>query len=220
MHKKELYKIYEKLLKIYGFQGWWPIHDFLSIDGRDAAFYHPQDYSYPKNEEQKFEIICGAILTQNANWQNVAKSVHEIAKLTQFDAAKFLKLDDEIIKNTIKSSGYFNQKTKKLKLITEFFINLKSKTPTREQLLQIWGIGPETADSILLYAYKQPGFLIDAYTKRVFTDFGFFNENAKYDEMKKFFEDNLEKDYKFFQEFHALIVEHAKNTRIKTNKKQ
>ena len=93
---------------------------------------------------------------------------------------------------------------------TEFYITLNDRTPTREELLSIWGIGKETADSILLYAFKIPTFVIDAYTRRIFSNLGLIEKNAEYDKIKSLFENNLKLNLIVYQEYHALIVEHAK----------
>jgi len=209
----KIQEIYEYLLNLYGHQGWWPLVEVKGTNPTKTGSisgYHPQDYTYPRNKNQKFEIICGAILTQNTNWPNVEKAIVNINALTKFDPEKLLELDEEILKDAIRPAGYFNQKYKKIKLVTEFFISLDGEIPTRNQLLDIWGIGPETADAILLYAYKQREFVADTYTKRVLLSLGLIQENWGYDDIKRFLENNLKKDYKLYQEFHALIVEHAK----------
>ena len=107
-------------------------------------------------------------------------------------------------------AGYFNQKAKKIRIFSEFFLSLNGNTPKRDKLLHVWGIGPETADSILLYAYKKPSFVVDTYTRRILIRKKLIKLNAKYNEIKTLFEDNLPKDYKIYQEFHALLVEYAK----------
>jgi endonuclease-3 related protein len=89
-------------------------------------------------------------------------------------------------------------------------LDLNGRTPKREELLNIWGIGPETADSILLYAYAQPEFVVDAYTKRIFTHLGIISPCASYEEVKATVQEELETDFRVFQELHALLVEHAK----------
>jgi len=212
--------IYAKLLKLYGPQGWWPL---LDVEGKNPTKtgsmkgYHPKDYSYPKTDKQRFEICIGTILAQNTSWVQVEKALQNLKKINYVDPKKILKINESNLGKAIKPAGYFNQKAKKLKRFSEFYISLKGKVPSREELLNMWGIGPETADSILLYAYKKPYFVIDAYTKRIFSRLGFFSEKAKYDEMQKFFMDNFPKDYKKYNEFHALIVEHAKRCCNKTN---
>jgi len=209
----KIYQIYNMLLKLYGPQGWWPLLECKGINLTKTGAvkgYHPNDYSYPKNNIQRFEICIGAILTQNTSWLQVEKTLLNLKKLKALTPIAIKKLNLEKLKQAIKPAGYFNQKAKKLKLFAEFYINLKEKTPTREELLNVWGIGPETADSILLYAFKVPTFVVDAYTKRVFANLGFIDKEAKYNGIKKLFEDNLPKNLKIYQEYHALIVEHAK----------
>lgn len=208
-------KIYDKLLEMYGPQGWWPLFDLHEMGQNPTKTgscqgYHPSDYSYPHNEKQKFEICIGAILTQNTSWTNVEKAIIALRENNTLYPEKIIKIDSKKLGEIIKPAGYFNQKSKKLKEFSSFFIGLGDKTPTREALLDIWGIGPETADSILLYAYRQAEFVVDTYTKRIFLNLGLITEKEKYDEIKIIFEDNLEFDYKIFQEYHALLVEHAK----------
>ena len=209
----KLLRVYNCLLKEYGSQGWWPLLDFKGRNPTKTGSiigYHPGDYSFPKNEAQKFEICIGAILTQNTAWPNVEKALANLKKLKAIGANAINKIDIEKLKKAIKPAGYFNQKAKKLKEFSKFYLQLKGKTPTREQLLSVWGVGRETADSILLYAYKIPIFVVDAYTKRIFSKLGFFKETADYDEIRELFEKNLPKDFRVYQEFHSLIVEHAK----------
>lgn len=189
--------IYDLLLENYGFQGWWP------INGK----YNPNNYSYPRTAEQRFEICVGAILTQNTSWKQVEKALENLRRMNALNPQSITSFEVNKLKQAIKPAGYFNQKARKLKEFTTFFLQLK-KEPTREELLSIWGVGPETADSILLYAYKKPLFVIDAYTKRVFNRIGF--KEKTYDELQKLFMNNLKPDYKLFNEYHALIVEHAK----------
>ena len=97
-----------------------------------------------------------------------------------------------------------------LREISRFFIELDGNIPTRKELLAVKGVGNETADSILLYAYKQPEFVVDAYTKRIFSHLGLVEDDVKYMALKEFFESHLPKDITIFNEYHALIVEHAK----------
>lgn len=191
---------YKELLKKYGQQGWWP------IQGK----YHLGDFSYPKNDKQRFEICLGAILTQNTAWKNVEKALKNLKGITP---KRLIAMKDDDLKTAIRPAGYYNQKAKKLKIFVEFFIDLNGKTPSREDLLSLWGIGPETADSILLYAYNIPTFVVDTYTKRLFK-----LENRSYEEVKKLFESKLSSDHKLFQEFHALIVEHAKQLATQNSK--
>ncbi len=193
--------IYDILLKNYGSQGWWPLTPAGSLDSK-----HHQ--GKPKDDRDRFEIIVGAILTQNTAWTNVEKALFNLnkAKLLSMDAIK--KADVETIAQLIRPAGYFNQKAERLKIIADFFS--KNKNPTREELLNVKGIGPETADSISLYAFEKPFFVIDAYTKRIFSRLGFLDENASYEDWQQLFMTKLNPDVNVFKEYHALIVEHAK----------
>lgn len=213
----QIKNIYKILLKEYGHQGWWPLCSLQNTIGKNPTKtgsikgYHPKDYTFPKNDRQRFEICIGAILTQNTSWQNVEKALINLIKIKALNPKKILSIDEDKIKNAIKPAGYYNQKTRKLKEFSKFFIELKNKRPKREELLNIWGIGEETADSILLYAYKEPSFVIDAYTKRILEHKKIINNKATYQVIKDFIENNLNlKDFKIYQEFHALIVEHSK----------
>lgn len=197
---EKIQEIYELLLKSFGKQGWWPLYN--KDTGRTE--YHPNDYAFPKNEQQSFEIAIGAILTQNTSWKNVEKAIKELHSNNALSKERLEALSAEKIAMLVKSSGYHNQKAKKIKEYLKF-----KKEVTRESLLQVWGIGPETADSILLYAYKQPVFVIDAYTKRIMERIGM--SFTSYNDLQKIFMDNLPKDYSIYNEFHALLVELGKN---------
>ncbi len=201
-------KIYEKLYKEYGPQGWWP---FMGIG------YHPNDYSYPKNKHQIFEVALGSILTQNTTFISVQKALDNLAKLDLLNLKAIKQLDNEELKVAIKPAGYFNQKANYILNFIDFFEKLEGKTPNREVLLKVKGIGEETADSILLYGYNEPEFKIDAYTKRLLCELGLATQKSKYIELKKLFEDAIEKEIfdkeqrrQIYQEYHALIVEHGK----------
>ncbi len=208
-----LKRIYSILLKKYGFQGWWPL---LGCKGTNPTKtgsvkgYHPKDYSYPKNDNQRFEVCIGAILTQNTSWPQVEKALLNLKGLKALTPWAIKKLNLEKIKQAIKPAGYFNQKARKIKEFTDFYLSLKNRIPARDELLNVWGIGPETADSMLLYAFNIPEFVVDAYTRRVFSKLGFIRKDASYEEIKKLFEKNLPRDSRLYQEYHALIVEHAK----------
>lgn len=197
--------IYELLLKAYGPQGWWPLLSRAGQPGVDSLGYHKGNYEFPKTDHDRFEICVGAILTQNTAWTNVLKALQSLVHSKVFSKKDMVKLTPEHLAGFIRSAGYHNQKAKKLLLF------LKYEGPfSRDGLLGIWGIGPETADSMLLYAYKELVFVIDAYTKRIFSRIGLVSANANYDQMQSFFHKNLPNNVEVYQEFHALIVEHAK----------
>jgi len=219
----DINNIYQEFLEKYDKQGWWPL---LNVKGQNPTKtgsvqgYHPGDYSFPKNDNERFEICVGAILTQNTAWPNVENALLNLQKLKAIGPKKILALDEDNLKQAIKPAGYFNQKARKLREFAQFYLDLSGKTPTRDQLLEVWGIGPETADSILLYACKELHFVVDAYTKRVFFDLGILDDKMSYDEIKSLFEKNLPKDIEVYQEFHALIVEHGKNMKNNEKKKE
>lgn len=204
----KVFQIYKKLYNKYGEQGWWP---FIN-DG-----YHPNEYDYPKDKLQTFEICLGVILTQNTTFTSVVKSLNNLNNINALNYKSIKKLSSNELKNAIKPSGYFNQKTGYILNFINFFENLNDKVPTRDELLDVKGIGPESADSILLYAYKQPEFVVDAYTKRTLVHLGLIDEKASYHKIKYLMEDEIKKEIKdeselvvCYQEFHALIVAHAK----------
>ena len=172
-------KIYDILYKQFGPQHWWPANS-------------------------RFEVIMGAILTQNTNWKNVEKAIKNLKERNLLNKEAIQNTPEKELASLIKPAGYYNQKAKKLKAFVKFEGEI-----TRENLLNIWGIGPETVDSILLYAYNKPIFVIDAYTKRVINRLGY--KEQTYDELQTLFMENLPTDEKLFNEFHALLVQLGKN---------
>ena len=133
-------------------------------------------------------------------------------KLNLFDTDTFDKISLKNLESAIKPSGYFVQKAKKLKAFFDYYKTLNEcNLPTREGLLAIWGIGPETADSILLYAYQTPQFVVDSYTKRLLTNLNMISEKSNYQQIKQLFETQIPSNVPLYQEFHALLVAHGKN---------
>ncbi len=202
-------KIYQKLLKVYRRQLWWP------TTPKDKLI--PKYNGGPSTEQEQFEVIIGAILTQNTSWKNVEKAIINLNKENLIQIKKIKSIEIEKLKQLIRPSGYYNQKAGRLKSLSEFLTTNPIKElkkleikELRTLLLQQKGIGPETADSILLYAFNKPIFVIDTYTKRIFSRLGMLNEDSKYVDWQELFHKNLKKDTKLFQEYHALIVEHAK----------
>ncbi|MCL2064550.1 MAG: endonuclease [Candidatus Cloacimonetes bacterium] len=187
--KNNLLEIYNRLYRAYGPQNWWP-------------------------GETQDEIIIGAILTQNTNWLNVEKAISNLKKNNLCSLDKISKMNPEYIAELIKPSGYFNQKSIRLTNIAKGLdkneIQNKALFDSRKILLDMKGIGPETADSILLYAFEKGIFVIDAYTIRIFSRIGLTLKDKKYDTYQNFFMENLEHDVKFFNEYHGLIVRHCK----------
>jgi len=158
-------------------------------------------------------------ISQNKTWKNVEKAIINLNKNNLIDIDKIIKINNKKLAKIIKSSGYHNQKAKKLKnfclyinkhynnKINEFFNN--DIVELRDELLSINGIGPETADSMILYAAKKPIFVVDAYTKRIYSRI--FTKELKYEELQQIFTKELNNDEKLFNEYHALLVELGKN---------
>jgi endonuclease-3 related protein len=204
-----LIDIYNILLTNYKSQGWWPVTEENS--------HIPQYFVKIATEKQILEIIFGSILTQNTSWKNVETVIEQLNKKSLIDIDKILKMNHEELAKIIKSSGYYNEKTKKLKEVCKFLkqnsiyeLSNYDMDSLRQELLNVKGIGPETADSIILYAFKKPKFVIDAYTRRILTRIGIADKKSSYDELQSMFENSLDKDMNIYNEYHALIVEHAK----------
>jgi endonuclease-3 related protein len=191
MNSDELTNIYKLLYDKFGPQRWWP-------------------------GETRFEIITGAILTQNTNWTNVEKAITNLKSADCLTPEKIHNLETAELANLIRPAGYFNVKAKRLKnflnwLVENYYGNLTDlesidTNRLREELLSIKGIGRETADSILLYAFERPVFVIDAYTARVVFRHQLLAPDAGYEQLKELFESSLPADTKFFNEYHALLV--------------
>jgi len=205
----EIQQIYGILHRTYGPQGWWPLSK-----GKLQTKHHNGP---PKDDHDRWEIITGALLTQNTSWTNVEKAIENLNKAKLLSIDKIIKTDVKKIAELIRPAGYYNQKAERLKIIAGFFsAHFRNKTiPSREEILKVKGIGPETADSILLYTFEQPYFVVDAYTRRIFSRLGLIKKDASYDEIQRFFMENLSKQDKkktidTYKEYHALIVELAK----------
>jgi endonuclease-3 related protein len=187
---------YDALFAAHGPQHWWP--------GRTP-----------------FEIIVGAILVQNTSWTNVATAIEHLRRAKLLTPTAIEKISMPRLQRLIRSSGYFRQKTKKLKAFVRFLrrqyqgsLSKMFRAPTqtlREQLLAIHGIGPETADSILLYAAKHPVFVVDAYTRRILARHGHPHARLGYEDLRQLIERNLAPDVALYNEFHALIVHTGKH---------
>ncbi|MGK5090668.1 endonuclease III domain-containing protein [Deltaproteobacteria bacterium TL4] len=201
MKNQFYYQIYKKLLKAYGPQGWWPL---LHLPQK----YHCGQFDLPKTRNELFEIYLGAILTQNTTWRQAEIALNNLFPLTGFAPENLLALDENRLKEAIIPARYANQKSNYLQTAARFFIDLKERAPSRTEILKVKGIGNETADCILLYAYHQLEFVIDAYTYRIFSHLG-LNDTHNYLTMKQLFEDNLPQHVPLYQEYHALIVRHG-----------
>ncbi len=175
----------------------------------------------PKTEKEREEVIIGAILTQRTNWKNVEIAINNLKKARINSLKGIYKLGVRKLTPLIKPSGFYRIKARYLfslaKFIVENYGSLKKMKKEkleklREGLLKIKGIGPETADSILLYALGRPIFVIDEYTKRLVRKKR-LSSDVSYDFLQKLFENNLKRDFRLFQDFHAFIVIDGKSSR-------
>ena len=204
--KNSLMPLYNQLFKKYGHQGWWPV----------GGTYFPGEYSIPRNHKDQFEIILGTILTQNTAWNNVDKALANLRNADLVNPEKILDSEISTLETLIRPSGYFRQKAARLKEVARNYLEIDASSLSSEELrcswLEVNGVGPETADSILLYAYRKPVFVIDNYTKRFCRHFG-LKVTGKYEDYQKYFESRLPKEAWLFNEYHALIVRWAKENR-------
>ncbi len=161
---------------------------------------------------QRFEVAAGAVLTQNTAWLNAEAALNALAAAGLIGTpALLLAWPPRRLAALIRPSGYYNQKARKLRALAAYLAGLPSaRAPAREELLALWGVGPETADSILLYAWHLPVPVADAYTRRLFYRLGWTGERAGYEELAGLCARGLPAQAPVLQEFHALIVRHAK----------
>lgn len=195
-----LIDIYQTLKEVYPFAEGWPGGEW-PLSGE----FHPR----------RFEVVVGAVLTQNVNWSNVERTLVKMIQEKLVAADAIDRCSRSHLEKVIHSTGFYRQKAERLKMISQFILKFPGdfyRHVRREQLLSLKGIGPETADSILLYACDQPHFVIDAYTRRVFARYGLVKETTSYEQMKQSFESCLPVEVSLYKRFHALIVEHAKQT--------
>lgn len=194
--QKSLRNIYKMLYAHFGPRHWWPA-------------------------ESPFEVMVGAILTQNTAWPNVEKAITNLKRKRLLSPRKIDRATSKSLYDPLRPSGYYKEKSKKLKAFVKFLIQFskgnidKLRTygtkSLRKELLKIKGVGPETADSMLLYALNKPVFVVDAYTKRILTRHKLIPRDATYEKIQDFFMNSLPRRAKLFNEYHALIVEAGKN---------
>jgi endonuclease-3 related protein len=191
MLTEQLTEIYQLLFDRFGPQHWWP-------------------------GETQFEIITGAILTQNTNWANVEKAIANLKSANLLTPEKLYQLSTSQLAELIRPAGYYNIKANRLKSFLSWLFqdydgrleNLENLDTDnfRAELLAVRGIGHETADSILLYAFDRPIFVVDAYTARVAVRHGLIEQDADYEQLRDLFQSNLPQDVRLFNEYHALLV--------------
>ena len=191
--RKSLLAVFNVCLSAYGPQQWWP-------------------------GDTPFEIMVGAVLTQNTAWTNVEKAIANLVRHDRLSAAGIIATRKDHLANWLRPSGYFNIKAARLKNFCRWYVEAGGFTALsqldtdvlRDGLLSVNGVGPETADDILLYAFDRPVFVIDAYTRRLFSRLGFIAGDEAYEDIRLAVEDNLGPEVELYNEFHALIVLHAK----------
>ncbi len=189
--REQLEEIYARVYAHFGPQHWWP-------------------------GETPWEVMVGAILTQNTSWRNVEKALANLKQAGRLEPESLRRTRTATLARLVRPSGYFNLKAKKLRALVEFLYKYYEGDPTnlvggelavqRTQLLAVYGIGPETADSILLYAARQPIFVIDAYTRRIGARLGLVPADVSYDELQQLFMQHLLPEVQRFNEYHALLV--------------
>lgn len=193
--QKKLKEIYRRLFRAYGPQHWWP-------------------------GETPFEVAVGAILTQNTNWGNVEKAINNLKNANALHPRDIEKMPVTRLSALIRPAGYFNIKAKRLKnfihlLCSEYGgcmeeMKREEEGALRKQLLRVNGIGPETADSIILYALDKPVFVIDAYTRRVLSRHNIMDHDESYETFQELFHRHLQRDVRLYNEYHALFVRACK----------
>jgi endonuclease-3 related protein len=194
----EILATYHALLDYYGQQSWWPAED-------------------------EFEVMVGAILTQNTAWTNVEKAITNLKKRGLCDANSMADVDQQTLAEVIRPSGYYNQKAQRLIRFARWYrqqgehagLSHRNTKELRAALLDLNGIGDETADDIVLYAFDKPSFVIDSYTRRLFSRLGLLKEKENYATLQQHFHAMLKPDVALFQQYHALIVSHAKRHCLK-----
>lgn len=199
--KKILRFIFKQLRSAYGPQHWWPA-------------------------DTPFEMMVGAILTQNTSWKNVEKAMGNLKRKNLLSLKRLSRYPKSRLADAIRPAGFFNLKAERLREYFNFirehygsdFVRMRQDEPggLRKKLLSVKGIGPETADSILLYAFDKPFFVVDAYTRRILSRYGLILPDASYEEIQTLFMRHLPRRAHLYNEYHALLVELAKRACKKT----
>lgn len=193
LHRRTIRSLHDRMLAAYGEQGWWPANT-------------------------AFEVVVGAVLTQNTAWINVERALARLHEAGVMSAQAMLDLAPGRLAGLIRPSGYYNVKTRRLRAVCRFIVEYggidelasRGTDELREALLGVHGIGRETADDIVLYGFHRPVFVIDAYTRRIFSRLGYIDGNEGYETLRAAFERALPADTALYKEYHALIVCHAK----------
>ena len=192
----KLLEMYQAMQRVFGASGWWPA-------------------------ESPLEVMVGAVLTQNTAWANVDKALARLKAANQLDFRALRALSEEALAELIRPAGFYRVKAARLKALLAWLdaacggeLGQLADTPSaalREQLLAVKGIGPETADAILLYALGRPAFVVDEYTRRILSRHGLVEPEIGYEDLRAVFTDNLPADREMYGEYHAYLVEVGKN---------
>ncbi len=184
-------EIYRRLFQTFGPQLWWP-------------------------GESPFEVMVGAVLVQNTSWKNVERAIENLRQRDLLDPKALLAVPPEELETLVRPAGYFRIKARRLRNLLEFVVRqydgsldamfAADTEALRAELLRVNGVGPETADSILLYAAEKPTFVVDAYTLRIFARHGWVEFDTDYHTLKEYLESGLQRDVQLYNEFHALLV--------------
>ena len=188
---EKLFSLYNQLLAQHGHRKWWPA-------------------------DTPFEVALGAILTQATSWRNVEKAMENLKSADAFTPEEIASISQATLERLIRPSRYFRMKAQKVRAFVEYIAERpmhvmfkQNVSELREELLSIYGVGPETADTIILYAAGKPSFVVDSYTYRLFSRLGWVAGNYNYEKLRALFMDNLPHDVDLFNEYHALIVGHG-----------
>ncbi len=195
MKDRDLISVYRDLLAHYGPRHWWPA-------------------------DTPFEVMVGAVLTQNTSWTNVERALDRLREVVALEPQAMARLPVDVLADALRPAGYYNVKERRLRALCQWVVDrggmealhgLETQA-LRAALLCVHGVGPETADDIVLYAFGRPVFVIDAYTRRLFARLGYAQGEETYEDLRMRFERALPRDAALYNEYHALIVEHAKTT--------
>jgi len=196
LRRRRIPLMYKRLFAFYGPQKWWPA-------------------------KTRLEVIVGAILTQNTNWGNVERAIVSLQRENLLSLERLRKISSSVLARHIRSCGYYNIKARRLKNFVDFVfcqydgsLERMRRQPLvrlREHILSVNGVGPETADSILLYAFRKPIFVVDAYTQRILRRHGIINGPQDYHQMQQIFMRRLPREPQLFNEYHALLVRVGKD---------
>jgi endonuclease-3 related protein len=194
--KAVVQEVYRRLLTALGPQNWWP-------------------------GDTQFEILVGAVLVQNTNWQNVERAIHNLREADLLEPRALYDVPAEELEELIRPAGYFRVKAQRLRALLQFVVECydgsleamfrRPLDELRTELLGVHGVGPETADSILLYAGRMPTFVVDAYTYRIFGRHGWIDLESDYGRIQEYFHDRLPADAPMYNEYHALLVNLGKH---------